>query len=62
MANIDEVALNVLLAEGIDAPTAYAAAQEDRPQEPRRPPANVAAQIGGLIGGLAFIVYWFFMR
>jgi hypothetical protein len=32
--NVDEDALNVLLAEGIDAPTAYAAASRDEQPQP----------------------------
>lgn len=35
---MDEDALNVLLAEGMDYPTAYAAAQRDQP----KPPAKVS--------------------
>jgi hypothetical protein len=32
--DLDEVALNTLLAEGIDAPTAFVASQRDKPRNP----------------------------
>jgi hypothetical protein len=42
MDNVDEVALNVLLAQGVDLPTALAAAQRDEPaSEPSAPDATV---------------------
>jgi len=44
--DIDEIALNVLLAEGVDVPTAIAAAADDR--NPPRPESN-APRIAGLI-------------
>ena len=37
MTNIDEVALNVLLASGVDLPTALAGATAPEPQQPKEP-------------------------
>jgi hypothetical protein len=37
---IDEVALNVLLAEGLDAPTAWEASRRDDNQAPAAPSCN----------------------
>jgi hypothetical protein len=53
--DIDEVALNTLLADGIDAPTAYAASVESTPAR-----LNRAWFDAGLLAGLALYVFWLF--
>lgn len=49
--DVDEVALNLLLAEGIDAPTAYAAATSD--EEPQSAWITTFALACALLGGIA---------
>jgi hypothetical protein len=49
--DVDEVALNTLLADGVDAPTAYAASVRDEPQPAVNQSTNWFA-VGVLVGGL----------
>jgi hypothetical protein len=49
--DVDEVTLNVLLAEGIDAPTAYAASS--RAEEPQPAWITTFALAIALLGGIA---------
>lgn len=58
MEQIDETALNVLLAEGMDVPTAYVAATITDEPQPR--PRNSGRQIGMAIGlaiGILYVAY-----
>ncbi|MEX0677103.1 MAG: hypothetical protein WD063_08515 [Pirellulales bacterium] len=57
MDELDEVALNVLLADdGIDPATAFAASQRDQPS-PRRSTVNLWAVLAGILIVLAWILW-----
>jgi hypothetical protein len=55
--DIDEAALNTLLADGVDAPTAFAASVSDEPQDAVRPSNNHSWLIGVIVGAL-LVVLW----
>jgi len=55
--NIDEDALNVLLLQGLDLPTALAASIRDEPKPPSEPPKRSSFDCcWWLLGGLFVIV------
>lgn len=62
--DMDEDALNVLIAEGLDVPTAYAASVEDAEPARHDDAPNDTARLGAIIGlGIAMICWlvWLFV-
>jgi hypothetical protein len=60
MSDEDEVALNVLLAEGIDVPTAYAGSISD--DSPKPSGSNLIPQVVGILCALLVALYFMFGR
>jgi hypothetical protein len=59
---IDEIALNTLLADGVDAPTALAASYRPQPSEPQ--PARTTDRTFTILalGGLVAFIVWLWLR
>jgi hypothetical protein len=60
--NLDEVALNCLLADGIDAPTAYAASIRDEQPTASIKPATDRTFAILTIGGLVAFIVWLLLH